>query len=126
MPTRRDPRSTGQNEPRKSGAMKSQHVAARRKKPRSFQPDFHDLELRLMPATFLVNTTADAAAGSLRQAIINSNATPGSNMIEFSIGSVGSQQTIAPLSAMPDITNPLLLDGWSQGGARPTRGCRSS
>src|SRR5262249_28366575 len=67
---------------------------------------------------FLVNTTADSGAGSLRQAILDSNgATPGPNTIDFGIGAVGSQQTIAPTSALPVVTNPVLIDGWSQGGS---------
>src|SRR5437763_14722348 len=78
----------------------------RRKKRQPFQPDFHDLERRMMPATFLVNTTADSGAGSLRQAIIDSNASAGLNTIDFTIGAVGSQQTIAPAPApLPNITN---------------------
>jgi Bacterial Ig-like domain (group 3)/Right handed beta helix region len=74
------------------------------------------LENRMMPATFLVSTVADSGAGSLRQAIIDSNGTSGLNTIDFSIGTVGSQQTITPGSALPNITNPVLLDGLSQGG----------
>ena len=91
--------------------------ALRRRKRQPFLPDFHDLERRMMPLTFTVNTTADSGAGSLRQAITDSNATPGSNTIDFSIGAVGSQQEIVPLSALPEITNSVLIDGWSQGGA---------
>src|SRR5947209_9966725 len=90
---------------------------ALRKRAQPFEPDFHDLERRMMPATFLVNTPADSGAGSLRQAISDSNLTPGSNTIDFSIGTVGSLQTIAPLSSLPGITNPVFIDGWSQGGA---------
>ena len=73
----------------------------------------------MLLATFLVTTTADSGSSplSLRQAIIDSNATPGLNTIDFSIGAVGSQQTIAPTSALPSITNPVFIDGWSQGGA---------
>ena len=71
-----------------------------------------------MLATFLVTTTADSGSSplSLRQAIIDSNATPGLNTIDFSIGAVGSQQTITPSSSLPSITNPVFIDGWSQGG----------
>ena len=47
--------------------------AAKRKKRKPFQPDFHGLEKRMMPATFLVSTAADSGAGSLRQAITDSN-----------------------------------------------------
>ena len=88
--------------------------AAKRKKRQPFQPDFHGLEKRMMPATFLVNTTADSGAGSLRQAILDSNATPGSNTIDFGIGT--GAQTISLLSALPNITVPVLIDGTTQPG----------
>ena len=91
--------------------------AAKRKKRLPFLPDFHDLEKRMMPATFMVLNTADSGAGSLRQAILDSNASPGLNLIDFDIGAVGSQQTISPSSALPGVTNPVFMDGWSQGGA---------
>ena len=73
----------------------------------------------MMLSTFTVNTTADSGAGSLRQAITDSNATPGSNTIDFGIGTV-DQQTIALASPLPAITDPVLIDGWSQGGASYT------
>ena len=74
-------------------------------------------EDRCTPSTFTVSNTSDTGLDSLRQAITSSNSTPGLNTIDFAIGSVGSQQTITPLSALPSITNPVLLDGMSQGGA---------
>src|SRR5207253_450419 len=42
---------------------------------------------------------------------------PGADVINFSIGATGSQQTISPVSALPAITDPVFLDGWSQGAA---------
>src|SRR5271170_1800289 len=93
--------------------------AAKKSKRRPFQPECGGLEPRTLLATFLVTTTADSGSSplSLRQAIIDSNATPGLNTIDFSIGAVGSQQTITPAGALPAITNAALVDGWSQGGA---------
>ena len=67
-------------------------------------------------ATFSVTTTTDSGAGSLRQAITDANAGPGPDTIDFAIGAVGSQQTIQPTSALPSITDPVIIDGWSQGG----------
>ena len=66
----------------------------------------------MMPATFLVNTTADNGPGSLRQAIIDSNDTPGSNIIDFGIGT--GAETIALATGLPSITVPVLIDGTSQ------------
>ena len=68
----------------------------------------------MMPATFLVSTAADSGLGSLRQAILNSNAAPGSNTIDFGIGT--GAQTISLLSALPNITVPVLIDGTTQPG----------
>ena len=96
--------------------MSRRKLAAKRTKRPSFQPDFHDLEKRMMPATFVVLNTADSGAGSLRQAILDSNAAPGLNTIDFSIGAVGSQQSFLPTSQFPHVTNPVVIDGRSQGG----------
>lgn len=68
-------------------------------------------------ATFTVITTADSGPGSLRQAILDANANPGADAITFAIGATGSQQTIQPTSALPTITEPVTIDGWSQGGS---------
>ena len=68
-------------------------------------------------ATYTVTTTANSGAGSLRQAILDANANPGADTITFAIGAAGSQQTIQPTSALPTITDPVTIDGWSQGGA---------
>src|SRR5213080_2212478 len=65
-------------------------------------------------ATFTVTTTANSGSGSLRHAIISSNGTSGPNTIDFSIGS--GPQTIAPLSALPAITQPVVVDGTTQPG----------
>src|SRR5262249_30405413 len=65
-----------------------------------------------MPATFLINTTADSGAGSLRQAILDSNANAGADTIDFSIGS--GAQTIALLSGLPAITESVAIDATTQ------------
>src|SRR5262245_36221965 len=86
-----------------------------RSRRQPFQPDFHGLERRMMPVSFLVNTTADSGAGSLRQAILDSNATPGSNTIEFNIPGSGVQ-TISLLSPLSNVTVPVAIDGATQPG----------
>ncbi len=75
---------------------------------------FESLEGRLLLSTYLVTNTNDSGAGSLRQAILDSNGNPGMNTIDFSIGS--GVQTISPASALPTITVPVVLDGTSQPG----------
>jgi titin len=65
-------------------------------------------------ATFTVTSTADSGSGSLRAAITASNGIAGPNTIDFSIGT--GAKTIAPLSALPAITHPVLIDGTTQPG----------
>jgi hypothetical protein len=68
--------------------------------------------------TYTVNTVVDAGRGSLRQAIIDANAHPNSELpdeIHFALAGNGVH-TILFLSALPDIIDPLLVDGWSEPG----------
>ncbi|NJL89086.1 MAG: DUF4347 domain-containing protein [Coleofasciculaceae cyanobacterium SM2_1_6] len=67
-------------------------------------------------AVFTVTNTNDSGAGSLRQAILDANANPGFDTINFNIG-LGGPQTIKPTSdRLPDITDVVLLNGESQPG----------
>ena len=94
-----------------------------------------------MAATITVNSTDDSnikdavltleailvANGTLNvpvltvaeQAQINGTVGTGADRdtIAFNIGAIGSQQLIEPLSALPPISDPAIVDGWSQGGA---------
>jgi hypothetical protein len=72
------------------------------------------LEDRLAPATFTVTNTDDAGTGSLRQAITRANATPGGDTIAFAIGT--GAQTINLLSALPAITDQVVIAGNTQSG----------
>ena len=72
-------------------------------------------------ATFTVNSTADTDDGvcnasncTLREAIEAANAAPGADVIHFSIGS--GAKTIALLSPLPTITDPVTLDATTQPG----------
>ncbi|NJK75255.1 MAG: hypothetical protein HC942_15975 [Microcoleus sp. SU_5_6] len=65
-------------------------------------------------ATFTVTNTDDFGPGSLRQAILDANAAPDADIINFNIGT--GIQTIAPLSPLPDITSPVSIDGTTQPG----------
>ncbi len=69
-------------------------------------------------SVFFVTTTADLGPGSLRQAILDANAHPGADMIRFDIPDPGPH-TIQPQSSLPHITDPLVIDGYSQPGAVP-------
>jgi hypothetical protein len=69
-------------------------------------------------ATFTVTTTADSGAGSLRQAILDANATLGPDTIAFNIPG-GGVQTISPASELPAIDESVLIDGFTQPGSSP-------
>ena len=80
------------------------------------RPRLEMMEDRTLLSTFLVSNTGDSGPGSLRQAILDSNAATGAtNTIDFDIPGNGVQ-TIAPLSSLPAITQPVLIDGYSQPG----------
>ena len=74
------------------------------------------LEDRKLLATFSVLNTGDTGSGSLRNAIELANSTPnvgGPDMIEFKIPGTGVH-TISPLSNLPTVTDPVIIDGYSQ------------
>ena len=73
--------------------------------------------------TFVVTTSNDNGPGSLRQAITDANAHPNipgapRDVIAFSIPAAGVQ-TIAPFTPLPTITDPVIIDGYTQPGSTP-------
>jgi len=66
-------------------------------------------------ATFTVTNTSVSGAGSLQQAILDANALSGPDTIAFHIPGAGVH-TIAPASALPPITDPVVIDGTTQPG----------
>jgi parallel beta-helix repeat protein len=66
-------------------------------------------------ATYTVTNTNDSGPGSLRQAILDANASLGTDTIEFSIPGTGVH-IIQSLSALPTITDPVIIDGATQPG----------
>jgi FG-GAP-like repeat/FG-GAP repeat len=91
-------------------------VAARIARAFPLRPGFDFMEDRTLLSTFVVSNTGDSGPGSLRQAIIDSNSTAGeTNTIDFNISGIGVQ-TVAPLTPLPAISNPVLLDGETQPG----------
>ncbi len=97
--------------------------AAQRRQTRMF---VELLEPRQLMSTFTVNTTGDLSSGgspgsvSLRMAINESDATPATasnpNLIKFDISSTAALETISPKSALPVLTQPVILDGTSEPG----------
>lgn len=71
--------------------------------------------------TFTVTSTSDSGPGSLRQAMEAANATPIEvgepiHNIVFNIAG-GGVHSIQPLSALPPVTNRVVIDGYTQPGA---------
>ena len=68
---------------------------------------------------FGVINTNDTGAGSLRQAIVNSNGNKeetGTILFDITTPSVGPWVLATPASQYPDITTPTIIDGSSQSG----------
>lgn len=74
------------------------------------------LEDRTVPTTFNVTNTDDSGTGSLRQAILAANGSGGPDEIHFNIPGAGVH-TITPLSQLPGISGPVIIDGYTQPGA---------
>lgn len=68
--------------------------------------------------SFLVYSTADDGEGSLRQAIADANASPGVDIIVFSLSegscSAGGVCSIALASSLPDVSEGVEIDGTTQ------------
>ncbi len=62
-----------------------------------------------------MTNTNDSGAGSLRQAILDSNATGGPQTITFNIPGAGPH-TIQPASPLPTVTDPAVIDASTQPG----------
>lgn len=64
-------------------------------------------------ATFSVTTTSPDGPGSLGQAILDANATPGADLIHFGIPGAGPH-TITLSAALPPVTEAVTLDATTQ------------
>ncbi len=71
----------------------------------------------LLGNTITVPNTNDGGTGSFRQALLDSNASAGVlDTITFNISGTGVQ-TISPVSPLPAIMDPVVIDGYTQPGA---------
>ena len=81
------------------------------------------IEPRILFATFTVTNTADAGAGSFRQAILDANAAPNPaddvDYIFFNIPGAGVH-TITPLSQLPTVTDIVTIDATGDDLVTPT------
>lgn len=64
-------------------------------------------------ATFSVTSTADDGPGSLRFAIVQANASAGTDLISFNIAGPGVH-TIQPLSPLPAVIDPVTIDATTE------------
>src|SRR4051795_3522057 len=71
--------------------------------------------------TFTVTTTADAGPGSLRQAILDANATPDTDTIVFDTGGI-TPFVIQPATPLPPITSAVVVDGTTTGSCGSFQG----
>src|SRR5205085_763761 len=79
------------------------HLRRRRNPRRLALSGLESLEQRELLTTFLVTTPNSAGDGSFRQAIIDSNSHPGSNIIKFTFsGTISTGKT-----SLPAITNTV-------------------
>jgi hypothetical protein len=85
---------------------------------RRYRPALDAVESRLLLSTFTVTSVADNGPGTLRQAIYEADGAGGSNTIAFDIPGSGPQ-VISPFSALPPITSPTIIDGYTQPGSSP-------
>ena len=71
-----------------------------------FAPRLEALDSREVPTTFQVTNLADAGMGSLRQAVLNANANPGADVIDFA-----ATGTIALTSGQLAINDGVAING---------------
>ncbi|MCP4441645.1 MAG: hypothetical protein GY810_22295 [Aureispira sp.] len=74
--------------------------------------------MSISATTFTVTSTADSGPNTLRQAILNANATPGFDIIAFNIAG-NHVHRIQPASQLPNLLDPsgVMIDGYTQPGA---------
>jgi hypothetical protein len=74
--------------------------------------------ITVLPKVFVVTNTNDSGSGSLRQALFYANLSnsPPPDTIEFDIPGTGPF-VINPLSPLPAVEHPTIIDGYSQPGA---------
>lgn len=79
------------------------------------KPQRKTVSLQSVGTVFMVTTTSDTGNGSLRKALTDANTNPGLDMVSFNISPAGPQ-TITPLSKLPNIIDPVIIDGTTQPG----------
>jgi hypothetical protein len=107
-------------EPRKHQGIRRKIMAARITVNSTDDSNSRNGVLTLREAILVANGTLDVPdLTAAEQAQINGTVGTAADRdtIAFNIAAIGSQQLIQPLSALPPISDPAIVDGWSQGGA---------
>ena len=73
----------------------------------------------LLAAEFVVTNTNEIGSGSLAEAITNANNTSGRDSIVFNIPGAGVHKIDLSQAALPRVTDPIVIDGYTQPGAKP-------
>ncbi len=73
-------------------------------------------EIETLGNPITVTSSGTSGVGSLREAITTANATGGIDLIAFNIGG-GGQATINLAMPLPTITDPVVIDGYTQPGS---------
>ncbi|QDV38451.1 Calx-beta domain-containing protein [Tautonia plasticadhaerens] len=96
---------------------------------RAFRPGVERVEHRRLLATFVVTNTADSGPGTLRQAILGANESPGADEVAFAIPTSNAPGRDVPVpgfdlssqtwrielaSPLPALTDTTTIDGFSQ------------
>lgn len=68
--------------------------------------------------TFTVTSTTSLGPGSLYEAILSANAHPGLDTIAFNLPGSGVRTINAGDNGLPEITDPVIIDGYTQPGAK--------
>src|SRR5262245_39346727 len=105
--------------------MAQRHIGLRRFK--NWQPRLERLEERVQPAIFTVTTAADVDNPadddvSLREAIRAANDNPNADGVPDTIAFNmfgGGVQIITPATILPEITEAVVIDGYTQPGSSP-------
>src|SRR4051812_41379872 len=70
-------------------------------------------------ADFVVTNTNATGAGSLYQAITDANTVRGADRVLFNIPGAGVHKIDVSQTPLPQVLESLVLDGYSQPGAKP-------
>jgi hypothetical protein len=76
-------------------------------------------------ATFTVTNPNSIGAGSLYQAMVNAEANPGTDTIEFNIPGAGPHTILVTAAFVPQ-TEPVVIDGFTQPGSSPNTNPRTT